>query len=150
MPTRDASAVTSLKPRPWVAPLGDDEPGRVFFFGEASLAHETASALRDLGDLDGAARQFARSVATRQASSFTRTHAVTLGHLGLVKARQHAIEEACTIWSRSLDAMQTVRSARTRDVALQIRSALSPYRGRRLATIDVVDRRAAEYLATTI
>ncbi|MFG2845672.1 Tat pathway signal protein [Kitasatospora sp. NPDC048296] len=129
---------------------GDDEPARVFFFGEASLAHETASALRDLGDLEGAAKEFERSVATRKASSFTRTHAVTLGYLGLVKARQHSIEEACTIWSRSLDAMQTVRSARTRDIALSIRSALSPYRGRKVQAIDAVDRIAAEYLAATI
>ncbi|KJS55278.1 Tat pathway signal protein [Streptomyces rubellomurinus subsp. indigoferus] len=128
----------------------DDEPARVFFFGEASLAHETASALRDLGDLGGAAREFERSVATRKASSFTRTHAVTLGHLGLVKAQQHSIEEACEIWSRSLDAMQTVRSARTRDVALRIRGALSPYRGRKVPTIDAVDRLAADYLAATI
>ncbi len=133
-----------------VASPGDDEPGRVFFFGEASLAHETASALRDLGDLEGAAREFERSVATRKASTFTRTHAVTLGHLGLVKARQHSIEEACAIWSRSLDAMQTVRSARTRDVALGIRSALSPYRGRKVPTVDAVDGLAADYLAATI
>ncbi|MFJ8475295.1 Tat pathway signal protein [Kitasatospora sp. NPDC094011] len=127
----------------------DDEPARVFFFGEASLAHETASALRDIGDLDGAAREFERSVATRKVSSFTRTHAVTLGHLGLVKAEQHSVEEACTIWAQSLDAMQTVRSARTRDVALQIRGALSAYRGRKVPVISTIDRRAAEYLAAT-
>ncbi|MFD9690776.1 Tat pathway signal protein [Kitasatospora sp. NPDC059088] len=128
---------------------GDDEPARVFFFGEASLAHETASALRDIGDLNGAAREFERSVATRKASAFTRTHAVTLGHLGLVKAQQHSVEEACAIWARSLDAMQSVRSARTRDVALQIRGALSAYRGRKVPVINAVDRRAADYLAAT-
>lgn len=59
------------------AKQGDAEPGRVFFFGEASLAHETACTLRDLGDLRGAVQQFRRSVRTRQAHTFTRTHVVT-------------------------------------------------------------------------
>src|SRR5439155_5446370 len=63
---------------------GDDEPSRVFFFAEASLAHETACTLRDLGDLPGAVREFRRSVRTRKAAAFTRTHAVTLGYLGAV------------------------------------------------------------------
>jgi hypothetical protein len=74
---------------------GDEEPGRVFFFGEASLAHETACALRDIGDLTGSVREFQRSVRTRKSATFTRTHAVTLGYLGAVHARQGAIDEAC-------------------------------------------------------
>ncbi|CAN3978214.1 Tat pathway signal protein [Kitasatospora purpeofusca] len=131
------------------ASSGNDEPARVFFFSEASLAHETAAALRLIGDLDGAAREYRRSVVTRQASAFTRTHAVTLGHLGIVKAQQLAIEEACDIWSQSLTAMEAVRSGRTRDVAQQIRSTLSPYRGRRLPGVEQVDQRAAAYLAAT-
>ena len=87
---------------------GDDEPDRVFFFGEASLAHETACALRDGGDLKGAAREFQRSVRTRNSATFTRTHAVTLGYLGSVQARRGGIEEACVTWSRALDAMEGV------------------------------------------
>ncbi|TDC25310.1 hypothetical protein [Kribbella albertanoniae] len=46
---------------------GDDEPGRVFFFGEASLAHETACTLRDMGELPAATREFQCSVRTRKA-----------------------------------------------------------------------------------
>jgi hypothetical protein len=42
--------------------------------GEASLAHETACALRDLGDLPRAARQFERSVRTRHAATPPRRH----------------------------------------------------------------------------
>lgn len=128
---------------------GDDEPSRVFFFGEASLAHETASALRDIGDLEGAAREFRRSVATRKAASFARTHAVTLGYLGTVQARMKNIEEACATWSTALDAMESVRSGRTRQTAMDMRAALSPFRQRGVRVINDVDARAQAYLAAT-
>jgi hypothetical protein len=128
---------------------GDVEPRRVFFFSEASLAHETACTLRDCGDLAGAARAFRHSVRTRQAAVFTRTHAVTLGYLGAVQARQGSVEEACETWSVALDAMDGVRSGRTRQVASDIRSVLSPFRHRGLRAVLAVDQRAAEYLART-
>lgn len=129
---------------------GDAEPGRVFFFSEASLAHETACALRDVGDLAGAVRQFRRSVRTRKAATFTRTHAVTLGYLGAVQARQGGIEEACATWSQALDAMDGVRSGRTRQVAADMRSTLSPFRGRGLRVVAELDARAAGYLAGAV
>ena len=125
---------------------GDEEPGRVFFFGEASLAHETACTLRDIGDLPGAIRQFRRSVRTRKAATFTRTHAVTLGYLAAVQARQGNIEEACATWSRALDAMDGVRSGRTRQVAVDMRSVLSPFRRRGIRAVAELDARAASYL----
>ncbi|WP_240033331.1 Tat pathway signal protein [Micromonospora globbae] len=130
------------------ASSGDDEPGRVFFFGEASLAHETACALRDTGDLAGATAQFRRSVKTRKASSFTRTHAVTLGYMGAVQARQGEVEEACATWTRALDAMEGVRSGRTRQVASEMRAILSPYRRRSIRVVQAVDARAQTYLST--
>src|SRR5262249_58847376 len=80
------------------ATTGDDEPSRVFFFGEASLAHQTALTLRHTGDLGGALREFRRSARTREAATFTRTHAVTLGYLGAVHARRGEIDEACSTW----------------------------------------------------
>lgn len=128
---------------------GEDEPPRVFFFSEASLAHETACTLRDVGDLDAAQRQFRRSVRTRAASSFTRTHAVTLGYLGAVQARQGAIEEACATWSRALDAMDGIHSARARRTAADMRRALSPVRGRGIPAVAELDHRAAVYLTET-
>jgi hypothetical protein len=127
---------------------GDDEPGRVFFFGQASLAHETACTLRDIGDLGGAASQFRLSVRTRKATSFTRTHAVTLGYLGVLQARQGELEEACATWLRSLDAMEGVRSGRTRQVASEMRAVLSPFRQRGSRAVAEVDARAERYLAT--
>jgi hypothetical protein len=125
----------------------DEEPSRVFFFGEASLAHETACALRDSGDLPGAAREFSRSVRSRKATTFARTHAVTLGYLGAVQARQGSVEEACVTWSSALDAMPGIRSGRTRQVARDMRSVLSQFRGLGIDAVSDLDVRAATYLA---
>jgi tetratricopeptide (TPR) repeat protein len=141
-----ASALNRAEDDLAVAEPGDEEPGRVFFFGEASLAHETACTLRDTADLAGAIRQFRRSVRTRKAATFTRTHAVTLGYLGAVQARQGNVEEACATWSRSLDAMDGVRSGRTRQVAVDMRSVLSPFRQRGIRAVAELDARAASYL----
>lgn len=129
---------------------GDDEPARVFFFSEASLAHETACTLRDTGDLAGAQREFRRSVRTRKADSFTRTHAVTLGYLGAVQARQGAIEEACSTWSDALDAMEGIYSARIRRTVTDMRRALLSVRGRGITVVADLDRRAALYLAQSV
>ncbi|WP_329479279.1 hypothetical protein OG555_40985 [Kribbella sp. NBC_01484] len=126
---------------------GDDEPGRVFFFGEASLAHETACTLRDLGDLKGAVREFQRSGRTRKAATFTRTHAVTLGYLGSVQARSGNLDEACGTWSEALDVMDGVQSARARQVVRDMRSSLSVYRARGIRSVAELDSRAARYLA---
>jgi hypothetical protein len=128
---------------------GADEPGRVFFFGEASLAHETACALRDIGDVPGSVREFHRSVRTRRAAAFTRTHAVTLGYLGAVQARQGAVEEACATWSSALDAMDGVRSARARQTAVEMRSVLSSFRRRGIRVAMDLDTRVSSYLAGT-
>ncbi|MEU2868522.1 Tat pathway signal protein [Streptomyces olivoreticuli] len=127
---------------------GDDEPGRAFFFQEASLAHETACSLRDTGDLRGAEREFRRSVRTRKAAMFTRTHAVTLGYLGAVQLRQGNFEEARDSWSRALDAMDGVRSGRTRRTASDIRAGLSPFRKRGMPEALELDARAMAYLAS--
>ncbi|MGA5703304.1 Tat pathway signal protein [Peterkaempfera bronchialis] len=125
---------------------GDDEPGRVFFFGEASLAHETACTLRDTGDLPAAAREFRRSVRTRKAAAFARTHAVTLGYLGNVQARQGNLEEACSTWSRALDLMDGIHSNRTRQAVVDMRSVLSPFRSRGLRAVAELDTRATAFL----
>lgn len=135
---RDLAAVTP----------GSDEPARVFFFGEASLAHETGNTLRDIGDLAGAEQQLEHSVATRKASTFKRTHAVTLGYLGDVQARRGEIEQACVTWSTALDAMDGVQSARARQTIVEMRSALAIHK---VTSSDaaILDERARAYLAAT-
>ncbi|MGH3826727.1 MAG: helix-turn-helix domain-containing protein [Pseudonocardiaceae bacterium] len=130
------------------ATTGDDEPLRVFFFGEASLAHETARTLCDTGDLSGALKEFHRSARTRKATVFTRTHAVTLGYLGAVQVRLGEIDQACSTWSTALDAMDGIRSGRTRQAVLDMRAALSPFRHRAIPATVELDARACAYLNT--
>lgn len=71
---------------------------------------------------------------------------MTLGYLGAVQAHQGNIEEACATWSRALDAMDGVRSGRTRRVVHDIRSVLSPLRQRGIRAVTELDARAAIYL----
>lgn len=129
------------------ASAGDEEPGRAFFFNEASLASETACALRDISDLDGSVREFRRSVRMRDTAAFTRTHAMTLSYLGAVYVRQGAIDEACAAWSQALQMMDGLRSGRARQAVLDMRSALSSVQGRRIRAAADLDHRAARYLA---
>ncbi|MEU6210935.1 Tat pathway signal protein [Streptomyces sp. NPDC047023] len=124
------------------AERGDEEPARVFFFSEASLAHETARTLLVFGDLRGAEREFQRSVRTRRAQPFARTHAVTLGLLGAVQIQRGAVDAACATWSEALDTMQGVQSGRALDTVVQMRRSLSPYRGRGGTALAQLDDRA--------
>jgi transcriptional regulator with XRE-family HTH domain len=128
------------------ATIGDDEPSRMFFFGEASLAHETALTLRDTADLPGALKEFHRSARTRKATTFTRTHAVTLGYLGVVQARLGEIDQACSTWSNALDAMDGIRSGRTRQAVVDMRAALSAFGRRGIPATVELDARACAYL----
>ncbi|MET7608953.1 Tat pathway signal protein [Streptomyces avermitilis] len=127
---------------------GIEEPSRTFFFGEASLAHETACALRDLNDKKGAVGQFGRSVRTRGAA-FKRTHAVTLGYLGATQISAGNVEEACATWSRALDAMEDgIYSGRARQRVVEMRQLFSPYRRRGIPIATELETRAADYLRT--
>lgn len=126
---------------------GDEEPSRVWFFSEASLAHETARTLWVLGDLGRAETEFWRSVRTRKADTFSRTHAVTLGYLGALEAQQGSVEAACNVWGQALDAMQSVQSGRARDSVVTMRRMLSPYRNRGIGAAAEIDERARELLA---
>ncbi|GAA2770093.1 Tat pathway signal protein [Nonomuraea dietziae] len=123
------------------------EPNRTFFFGEASLAHETACTLAACGDRRGAVRHFQRSVRTR-GEAFARTHAVTLGYLGAVQLATGVVEEACATWQRALEAMEEgIHSGRARQTVVDMRRLLSPYRRRQIPAVASLDARAAAYLA---
>ncbi|MET9134249.1 Tat pathway signal protein [Streptomyces antibioticus] len=125
---------------------GIEEPARTFFFAEASLAHETACTLRDMGDRTGAVRQFRRSVKTRGVS-FKRTHAVTLGYLGATQVSAGNVEEACATWSTALDAMEEgIYSGRARQRVVEMRGFLSPYRRRGVPAAAELEARATDYL----
>lgn len=126
----------------------DDAPGRVGFFQEASLAHETACALRDLGQPRDAEIHFQRSVATRRRKLYARTHSVTLGYLGAVQVQQGRLDEACATWSHALDAMAGIQSGRARDVLARMQSDLSPVRRRGGRHVAALDQRARDMLRT--
>ena len=144
---RHASAKALLRAEDDLADAkdGDDEPGRVWFFGEASLAHETARTLQCTGDFQEAQRQFERSVRLR-GTAFARTHAVTLGYLGELQAARGDIEAACATWMEALDAMDGIRSGRALNTVRTMRSELSRFRGRGVNCVGAVDHRAAEIL----
>lgn len=126
---------------------GIKEPDRTFFFGEASLAHETACTLRDLGDHQQAIKEFRHSVRTRGAA-FRRTHAVTLGYMGATQIAQGGVEEACATWSSVLDAMEDgIYSRRARQSVADMRQLLSPYRRRGIPAVGALGARSASYLA---
>src|SRR5690606_28600166 len=124
----------------------EDAPDRVGFFQEASLAHETACALRDLGNPVEAEIHFQRSVRTRRRQQYARTHSVTLGYLGAVQVQQGRLDEACGTWGQALDATVGVQSGRARDVIVRMQSDLSPVRQRGGRHVVELDRRAREML----
>ncbi|MET8009012.1 Tat pathway signal protein [Streptomyces sp. NPDC005271] len=125
-----------------------EAPSRVSFFQEASLAHETACALRDMGQPQDAEIHFKRSVATRRRQQYARTHSVTLGYLGAVQVQQGRLDEACATWNQALDAMAGVQSGRARGVIVRIQSDLSPVRQRGGRHVTELDHRARGMLRT--
>ncbi len=146
---KQAAAKALLRAEDDLASASEDieEPDRTFFFGEASLAHETACTMRDCGDRQGAIRQFRRSVRTRGAA-FRRTHAVTLGYLAAAQIAAGSVEEACATWGAVLDAMEEgICSGRARQTVADMRSLVSPYRRRGIRAVAGLDARAAAYLA---
>ncbi|MFG3429464.1 Tat pathway signal protein [Streptomyces californicus] len=125
-----------------------DAPDRVSFFARASLSHETACALRDLGNLRDAEHHFQESVATRRRQLYARTHSVTLGYLGSVQIRRGGLDEGCSTYSQALDAMNGISSGRAKDVIVQMQRDLSPVRRRGGRHVTELDRRAREMLGT--
>ncbi|MET8590529.1 Tat pathway signal protein [Streptomyces sp. NPDC005078] len=137
-------AAISRAERDFARADNNDAPSRVGFFQEASLAHETACALRDMGQPLDAEIHFQRSVATRRRQQYARTHSVTLGYLGAVQVQQGRLDEACATWNQALDAMAGVQSGRARDVIVRMQSDLSPVRQRGGRHVAELDRRARD------
>lgn len=148
---RGAAAATLLRAEDDLshASTGDEDPARVFFFSEASLAHETGRTLMDTGDLTGAQAALTHSVQVRKVTPFARTHAVTLGYLGEVQAKTGDLDRACETWEAALGSLDGVRSARARATVQTMRTTLAPAaRGGHVHAAEVGER-AAAYLAVT-
>ncbi|MGW5927190.1 Tat pathway signal protein [Streptomyces anulatus] len=144
---RETLAAISRAERDLARDTGD-APDRVSFFAHASLSHETACALRDLGNLRDAEVHFKESVATRRRQLYARTHSVTLGYLGSVQIRRGGLDEGCGTYNEALDALDGISSGRTRNVIVQIQQDLSPVRGRGGRQVAELHQRAREMLRT--
>jgi hypothetical protein len=118
-------------------------------FGEPSLANQTAQALRDLRDLAEAERQFRRSIATRDGNGHRRIHALTTANLADVQFTRSLLPEACRNWSRALDAMDGLQSARATKAVRNIRSRLATLGPRKPEFAQQLDQRAARVLNDT-
>jgi tetratricopeptide (TPR) repeat protein len=116
-------------------------------FGEPSLANQTAQALRDLGDLAEAERQFKRSIATRDGLGHPRIHALTLTYLADVQFTRSRLTEACKNWSTALDVIDGIRSARADRAVRDMRRCLATLGPRMPAQARRLAQRAAKRLA---
>ena len=115
--------------------------------GEPSLANHTGQALRDLGDLGGAERQFKRSIATRDGMAFPRVQALTLANLANVQFTRSSLPEACKHWSGALDIVAGMRSSRADDAVANIRRRLATLGPRMPTFARELDERAASITA---
>jgi len=115
-------------------------------FGEPSLANQTAQALRDLRDYPESERQFKRSTATRDGATHRRIHALTLANLADIQYIRGELAEACRSWSRSLDTMAGLKSARANQAVLNLRRRLGSLGPRQPAFARALDQRAASIL----
>lgn len=116
-------------------------------FGESSLANQTAQSLRDLGDTREAERQFRRSVATRDAGAHRRIHALTLANLADIEFTRGELAGACRHWSRALDGMTGLQSARAVEAMRNMRRRVSTLGQRTPAEAKVVEQRAVAMIA---
>lgn len=119
-------------------------------FGEPSLANQTAQALRDLGDLAEAERQFKRSIATRDGAGHPRIHALTLTYLADVQFTRNRLAEACKNWSAALDViagLQSARADRADRAVRDMRRSLSTLGPRMPALARQLDKRTSSGMA---
>ena len=115
-------------------------------FTEAALAHQTALALQDLGELGESERQFRRSIATRNQNAKRRTHALTIAYLADVQCARGHLQDAGANWNLALDNLPGVASGRARDAVKNIRTRLRSFGPRLPAFAKRLDQRAAAYL----
>ncbi|WP_432252272.1 hypothetical protein [Streptomyces sp. HNM1019] len=127
---------------------GDQIPFWALAWGppEATVVSRTAKVLEDLGDHRRASQYYAHAAASRPAGNYARIVALDLVAAAESQLNQGSVEEACTTWSRAMDRMDGVASARTRKAVRNIRRNLAPYRSRGLRCAADLDERATSFL----
>lgn len=112
----------------------------------ATVSSHTAKTFRALGDHGNAERHYAASARSRTAKH-TRITALTLAAQGREQAAQGHLEQACGTWSRSLDLLDGVRSARAADEVDSIRRQLRSLSGRGVRAAVDLDEQARVWQA---
>ncbi|RLV79104.1 hypothetical protein D3C57_112005 [Streptomyces rapamycinicus NRRL 5491] len=127
---------------------GDQVPFWALAWGppEATVVSRTAKVLEDLGDHRRASQYYAHAAASRPSGTYARIVALDLVAAAESQLNQGSVEEACTTWSRAMDRMDGVASARTRKAVRNIRRNLAPYRSRGLRCAADLDERATSFL----
>ncbi|OEV11338.1 hypothetical protein [Streptomyces nanshensis] len=87
-----------------------------------------------------------RAAAARPAGTYTRILALDLVAQAKMQLKQGNLEHACGTWSRALDHMDGVHSARTSKALSGIRRDLTAYRSRGVRCAQELDDRAATLL----
>ena len=99
-----------------------------------------------LGDRQNAGREYAAAAANRPVT-YARIVALDLVAQAEQQAQQGNVEQACATWSKALDHMDGVRSARTHKAVQNIRRDLARFRARGARCAAELDERAAAVLA---
>ncbi|QDY76887.1 hypothetical protein [Streptomyces qinzhouensis] len=113
----------------------------------ATVHSRTAKVFETLGDRPNAARQYATAAASRPGATYARIIALDLVAEAEQQAKQGSIEQACATWTRAINTMDGVRSARTRKAIRSLRGELNIYRARGLRCATELDEHARAFLA---
>ncbi|MFD9631833.1 hypothetical protein [Streptomyces violascens] len=112
----------------------------------ATVHSRTAKVFETLGDRPNSARSYATAAASRPGATYARIIALDLVAQAEQQAKQGGIEQACATWSRAIDTMAGVRSARTLKAVRSLRSDLRPYRARGVRAAAELDEHARIFL----
>ncbi len=127
---------------------GEDVPPWSLAWGppEGTVASRTAKVYQALGMHRHAADHHTRAAASRPVDTYARIIGLDLAAAAESHLALGNLEEACATWSRALDHLHGVRSARTRTAIADIRRDLAPFRARGVRCARELDERAATLL----
>lgn len=134
-----------------VAGESDDVPFWALAWGPpvATVHSRAAKVFETLGDRREAAEQYGAAAAHRPQGTYARIVALDLVAQAEMQIAQGGVEQACDTWNRAIDAMDGVRSVRTRKAIKTMRRSLTPFRARGLRCAQDLDQRASLFLATS-
>ncbi|WP_260867994.1 hypothetical protein [Streptomyces sp. SAJ15] len=115
----------------------------------ATVDSHTAKILQRLGDHSAAEKHHGEAAARYGDTAHQRIKALSIAAQGQMQCAQGHIDAACHTWHRALDAMEGVRSARTRKAVQAMRTDLARFRRRGARPAAELDERARTWLRDT-